>query len=152
MDLDDYITVREAASLRGLQYKTLLARIRNGAVPAKIIHSRIYMIDREHLSQIEGSSNRDGRRSHPLYSTYMNMLRRCYNPNSHHYNRYGGRGIRVCKKWREDFWSFVKDMGEKPTLNHSIDRKNNDGNYTRGNCKWSTKVEQANNRNRERSA
>lgn len=49
---------------------------------------------------------------HPLYSTWQNMKRRCDNPNSPFFGRYGGRGIRVCDRWRYDFHAFASDMGE----------------------------------------
>lgn len=74
------------------------------------------------------------------------MLDRCGNPNNTKFAEYGGRGITVCKRWR-DFVSFLADMGERPA-GCSLDRINNDGNYEPGNCKWSTYREQANNRRR----
>ena len=58
---------------------------------------------------------------------------------------YSSRGITVCERWRS-FENFFSDMGTKPSPKHSIDRKNNDGNYEPGNCKWSTAIEQARNK------
>lgn len=72
------------------------------------------------------------------------MIRRCNNPNTADWPRYGGRGIKVCKRWL-NFSNFLADMGERPK-GKSLDRYNNDGDYKPSNCMWSTAIEQANNR------
>jgi len=82
---------------------------------------------------------------HPLYQIWQGMKARCLNPNNKHYANYGARGIKICNNWINDFNQFVHDMGERPQ-GYSIDRINNDGDYSPNNCKWSTKKEQQRNR------
>lgn len=79
----------------------------------------------------------------PEYRSWNSMRQRCNNPNNDRYFRYGGRGIRVCEAW-SDFAQFLRDMGPRPK-GHTLERKNNDGNYEPPNCKWATPKEQQNN-------
>lgn len=79
------------------------------------------------------------------YTIWAAMKRRCYNPNVYAFHRYGGRGIYVCDRWRDSFQSFYDDMGPCPE-GMWLDRKNNNGPYIPGNCKWSVPLEQQNNK------
>ena len=74
------------------------------------------------------------------------MKQRCLNPNYHHFENYGGRGIKVCARWLNSFENFLADMGLKPSPDLTLDRKNNDGHYNKRNCRWATAKEQASNR------
>jgi hypothetical protein len=84
----------------------------------------------------------------PEYGIWLAMKRRCYNPHNRKYPRYGGRGIIVCDRWlgEDGFSNFLADMGRRPSPELTLDRKNNDGNYEPGNCRWATQEVQQNNR------
>ncbi len=80
------------------------------------------------------------------YRCWVRLKQRCYNKNHQDYKNYGGRGIAVCKLWRESFAAFLKDVGRKPSLDLSLDRIDNDGNYEPGNCRWATRSQQQRNK------
>lgn len=86
----------------------------------------------------------------PTYRSWQKMIGRCHG--KHTRKRYGGRGICVCKRWRgrDGFTHFLADMGPRPD-GRTIDRINNDGNYTPPNCRWATRSEQQSNREGNRN-
>ncbi len=93
---------------------------------------------------------------HPLYTTFNCMKSRCNLPTNDEYQRYGGRGIKVCDRWEfgeygaTGFECFVADMGPRPGGKYSIDRRDNDGPYAPWNCRWATDFEQRMNRSNTR--
>lgn len=82
------------------------------------------------------------------YLTWERMTERCRNKNGKDYKNYGGRGIKVCQRWlgKDGFINFFKDIGKRPSNNHSLDRINVNGNYCKDNCRWATQKEQSRNR------
>ncbi|MFI7073581.1 hypothetical protein [Micromonospora sediminicola] len=96
-----------------------------------------------------GKSNREhGHRRptpSPTYRSWQAMRDRCYRPSTNGYASFGGRGIEVCDRWRDNFGAFLHDMGERPE-GMTLDRINVDGNYTPDNCRWATPSQQIANR------
>jgi hypothetical protein len=91
-------------------------------------------------------SKLDKRKPSSEYAVWCHIKARCYNPNHVAYAHYGGRGIKVCKRWRDSFKAFLADMGRRPSSKHSIDRIDNDGDYKPDNCRWATPWQQQNNK------
>jgi len=102
---------------------------------------------RENMSKIQtihGGTNKG--KPERLYNIWDKMKQRCYNSKHTHYNRYGGRGITICKSWRINYsrfkkWALINGYSNALTIN----RINNDKNYTPSNCNWATQREQAQN-------
>jgi len=97
------------------------------------------------LNKINLNQTTHGLRKRPEYNIWNTMLSRCNNQKAEKYPDYGGRGIKVCEEWYT-FENFIKDMGFRPTAQHSIERKDNFGNYCKDNCIWATREEQQNNK------
>lgn len=84
----------------------------------------------------------------PEYRAWVGMVQRCEDPASVRYHRYGGRGIKVCAEWRNDFTKFLEHVGPRPSPSHSLDRVCNDKGYQPGNVRWATSAEQVRNTSR----
>jgi len=91
-----------------------------------------------------------GMKNTPEYKAWDSMKQRCTNPNSDSYVYYGLRGVRVCRRWLDSFENFFDDMGKRPA-GCSLDRRDTDGNCTKKNCRWASRLEQENNKRNNRA-
>lgn len=92
-----------------------------------------------------------GKSHYPEYRVWVGIIRRTLVPSEPNYDRYGGRGITVCDRWRDSFENFISDMGRRPDGRYSINRKDNDGSYSPENCEWTTaEIQAANTRSNRR--
>ena len=87
----------------------------------------------------------------PEYRAWDSMRQRCTNVNNKKFQNYGARNITICKRWSL-VENFLADMGSRPSLKHSLDRKDTNGNYEPNNCRWTTSVQQNRNRKVQRKS
>ena len=99
------------------------------------------------ISQQHGHARGAG--SSATYSTWCSMRKRCEKSDEDGFAQYGGKGISLCKAWRDDFCAFLNDMGERPP-GRTIDRIDNRFGYFPANCRWATPLEQRHNQARWR--
>lgn len=129
-------TLRRWAEERGIKKQTLYYRIfRLGWPIGKAMTAGV----RYERHGMTGTDERN---------IWNSMIQRCLNESHNAYDRYGGRGITVCGRWRESFAAFYEDMGPRPSDKHSLERKDNDKGYEPGNTVWATRQEQSKNTRR----
>jgi len=93
-----------------------------------------------HLHPVHGPASRQS-----WFSRWEDMVARCHRPSKKNYKWWGGRGISVCERWRENAWNYYEDVGDPPSSGMTLDRINNDGNYEPKNVRWATKQRQIHN-------
>jgi hypothetical protein len=99
----------------------------------------------EKLAAMNGDGATHGMHGSPTYITWRSMIGRCETPSNASFENYGGRGIAVCRRWRESFPDFLADMGVRPE-GKTLDRIDNERGYEPDNCRWATASEQMRNR------
>ena len=117
----------------------------------KRVHSHGYCDKHNARLRRHGSTDllrleNNGRGKLPEYRIWAHIKERCLKPKTKEYENYGGRGIKVCGRWLNNFDNFLEDMGSRPTPKHQIDRIDNDGNYEPDNCRWVIQLHNARNK------
>ena len=124
----------------GTEKAILLHSLRTG----RTISCGNHIAERNRARKTHGATA--GRKPTPEYQAWLSMKDRCLNPADAGFRNYGMRGIQICQKWKESFQSFLRDMGPRPSADHTLERSNNSKGYSPKNCIWATRSQQARNR------
>lgn len=122
-----------------------LKKIQVSAVLNNITKSCGCFSRKETSKRMSNINKKHGLYGSPEYNTWRSMKKRCLNKRHKSFKDYGGRGIKVCKRWIDSFQNFYDDMGDRPSKKHSLDRIDNDKGYFKENCRWATKKDQCRN-------
>ncbi len=102
------------------------------------------------MRKTHGESGYRGKKATKEWKAWSSVKERVLNPNCPNYKNYGARGIKIYSEWISSYEEFLSYIGRAPSRNHSLDRIDNDGDYTPGNIRWATKIQQHNNERRNR--
>jgi hypothetical protein len=139
-------TLRDWANDLGISYRVLRKRYKRKWPVEDLLTTPPGAHSAAAITASGPMTRKRAQKTHPEYSVWTSMKSRCGNPNDKSYARYGGRGIRVCERWIESFDNFRADIGPRPSMQHSLDRKDNNGDYEPGNCRWATYTQQGSNK------
>lgn len=147
-----YLTVIATGPVRGKSREYIFRCVCGNLKPARKDHlrnNRVTSCGCKHQEVVEKHGHARGGQITPEYTVWCAMVSRCTNTKNNRWYRYGARGISVCPEW-STFEGFIKDMGLRPSPDHSIERKDNDLGYSADNCVWATRSEQARNKSSNR--